>query len=132
MDIQNLIVGLSMIGIGFLVKSAPDSIAGYNTMPIDKKKNVDIEGLSTFMRNGLIIIGLSIIIGYYSFKWIGFTIIADSMTPLVSSVGVTILVIGSQRFDHNKNKKTKLAYFIIGLMIIFVIGQLWRLLHRLL
>ncbi|MGV8091293.1 MAG: DUF3784 domain-containing protein [Mangrovibacterium sp.] len=74
MDILNLIVGLFMIGIGFLVKSAPDLIAGYNTMPQDKKKNVDIEGLSTFMRNGLITIGLSIIIGYYLFKWIGFMI----------------------------------------------------------
>jgi hypothetical protein len=45
-----------MIGIGFLVKSSPDLIAGYNTMPKEEKKNIDIEGLSTFMRNGLITI----------------------------------------------------------------------------
>jgi hypothetical protein len=122
MDILNLIVGLFMIGIGFLVKSAPDLIAGYNTMPKDKKKNVDIEGLSTFMRDGLITIGLSIIIGYYLFKWIGFTMIANSMILIVTLVGVTILVINAQRFDHNKNKKTKLTYFIIGLVILFVIG----------
>ena len=64
MDILNIIVGLFMIGIGFLVKSTPSLIAGYNTMPDDKKKNVDIVGLSTFMRNSLIIIGLSIIAGY--------------------------------------------------------------------
>ena len=69
MDISNLIVGLLMIGIGFLIKSFPNLIAGYNTMSKDKKKNVDIEGLSTFMRNGLIAIGLTIIIGYYLFKW---------------------------------------------------------------
>jgi hypothetical protein len=111
-----------MIGIGFLVKSAPDLIAGYNTMPKDKKKNVDIDGLSTFMRNGLITIGLSIIIGYYLFKWIGFTMIANSMIPIVTLVGVTILVINAQRFDNNKNKKTKLTYFILGLVILFVIG----------
>lgn len=122
MDILNLIVGLFMIGIGFLVKFAPDLIAGYNTMPKDKKKNVDIEGLSTFMRNGLIIIGLSIIIGYYLFKWIGFTMIANSMILIVTLVGVTILVINAQRFDQNKNKKTKLTYFILGLVILYVIG----------
>ena len=52
MDILNLIVGLFMIGVGFLVKSSPDLMAGYNTMPKDKKENVDIESLSTFMRNG--------------------------------------------------------------------------------
>ena len=122
MDILILIVGLFMIGIGFLVKSAPDLIAGYNTMPKDKKKNVDIEGLSTYMRNGLITIGLSIIMGYYLFKWIGFTTIANSMILIVTLVGVTILVITAQRFDHNKNKKTKLTYFILGFVILFVIG----------
>jgi len=104
MDMLNLIVGLFLIGIGFLVKSAPDLIAGYNTMPKDKKKNVDIEGLSTFMRNGLITIGLSIIIGYYLFKWIGFTKIANSMILIVTLVGVSILVIKAQRFDHNRRK----------------------------
>src|SRR5690606_36674836 len=122
MDILNLIVGLFMIGIGFLVKSAPELIARYNTMPKDKKKNVDIEGLSTFMRNGLIIIGLSIIIGYYLFKWIGFTMIANSMILIVSLVGVTILVIYAQKFYKNKTKISKLTYFIFGLVFLFVIG----------
>lgn len=122
MDILNLIVGLFMIGIGFLVKSAPDLIAGYNTMSKDKKKNLDIEGLSTFMRNGLITIGLSIIIGYYLFKWIGFTMIANSMILIVTLVGVTILVLNAQKFDHNKTKKTRLTYSILGLVFLFVIG----------
>lgn len=122
MDLLNLIVGLFMIGIGFLVKSAPGLIGGYNTMSKDQKKNVDIEGLSTFMRNGLITIGLTIIIGYYLFKWIGFTLIANSMILIVTLVGVTILIINAQKFDHNKTKKTKLTYFILGLVFIFVIG----------
>jgi Co/Zn/Cd efflux system component len=122
MDILNLIVGLFMIGIGFLVKSSPNMIAGYNTMSKDKKKNVDIEGLSTFTRNGFIAIGLTIIIGYYLFKWIGLTMIANSMILIVTLIGVIILVINAQRFDHNKNKKTKLTYFILGLVILFVIG----------
>ena len=122
MDILNLIVGFFMIGIGFFVKSVPELIAGYNTMSKDKKKNVNIEGLSSFMRNGLITIGVTIIIGYYLFKWIGFTMIANSMILIVTLVGVTILVLNSQRFDHNKNKKTKLTYFILGSVIVFVIG----------
>lgn len=120
MDILILIVGLFLIGIGFLVKSSPDLIAGYNTMPKDKKKNVDIEGLSTYMRNGLIIIGLTVIIGYYLFKWIGFTTIANSMILLVTVIGVTIMAINAQKFDHNKKKRTKLTYFILGTVIVFV------------
>jgi multidrug efflux pump subunit AcrB len=105
MDVLNLIVGFFIIGIGFIVKSLPDLIAGYNTMPKDKKKNVDIEGLSTYIRNGLIVIGLVIIIGYFLFKWIGLTIIANFMVAIVTLIGTTIMVINAKRFDHNKERK---------------------------
>jgi hypothetical protein len=109
-----------------LVKSAPDLIAGYNTMPKDKKKNVDIDGLSTFMRNGLITIGLTIIIGYFLFKWIGYTMIANSMILIVTLIGVTILVIKAQRFDNNKErKKTDLYYSWIGNYICYWTSNLW-------
>jgi hypothetical protein len=124
MDILNIIVGLFMIGIGFLVKSTPSLIAGYNTMSEDKKKNVDIVGLSTYMRNSLIIIGLSIIAGYYLFKWIGFAVIADAMILIVTLIGVLVMVINAQRFDKNKDKakRVKLTYVILGLVAVFVIG----------
>lgn len=122
MVILNLIVGIFMIGIGFLVKSFPELIAGYNTISKDKKKKVDIEGLSTYIRNGLITIGLTIIAGYFLFKWIGFVMIANSMILIVFLIGVTVLVINAQRFDHNKDKKTKLNYIVPGLVLAFVIG----------
>jgi len=122
MEMLSLIVGLFMIGIGFLVKSVPDLIAGYNTMSKEQKEKVDIEGLSTFLRNGLIAIGISIIAGYYLFKWIGFTLIANSILLIVTLVGVIVLVIKAQKFDHNTDKKTKRTYFILGFIFIFVIG----------
>ena len=126
MDILNIIVGLFIIGIGFLVKSYPSLIAGYNTMSEDKKKNVDIVGLSTYMRNSLIIIGLSIIAGFYLFKWIGFTVIADSMILIATLIGVLIMVINAQRFDKNKDKtkRAKWTYVVLGLVTAFVIGLL--------
>jgi hypothetical protein len=113
-----------MIGIGFLVKSSPSLIAGYNTMSEEEKKNADIVGLSTYIRNSLIVMGLSIIAGYYLFKWIGFTVIAESMILIVSLIGVLIMVINAQRFDNNKNKtkRAKLTYIILGLAAVFVIG----------
>lgn len=115
-----------MIGIGFLVKSVPSLIAGYNTMPEEKKKHVEIDGLSTYMRNSFIIMGLSIIIGYYLFKWLGFIGIANSIMLAVILIGVLIMVINAQRFYHNKNKskRTKLAYFIHGLAIVSVVALL--------
>lgn len=39
-------------------------------MSVEKKKNIDIEGLSTHMRNGFISIGMSMIAGYYAFTWL--------------------------------------------------------------
>jgi hypothetical protein len=122
MDILSLIVGLFMIGLGFLVKSVPDLIAGYSTMPEDKKKNVDIQGLSTYMRNGLITIGLCIITGYFVFKWIGFIMVASSMILLMTTVGLTIMVINAQKYDKNKKQKTRLTYFIPVIAAFFVTG----------
>jgi hypothetical protein len=77
-ELINILTGIFLIGSGFLVKRFPDLIAGYNTMSDERKKNVDIHGLSSLMRNGLIIIGLTIILGYYFFNWIGFANIASS------------------------------------------------------
>lgn len=104
MDLFNLFVGLLLIGTGLLVKSTPNLIAGYNTMPKDKQKNVDIEGLSTHLRNSFVIIGLLIIIGYYIFKWIGFTEIANAMILIVPVIGLPIMIINAQKFDHNRKK----------------------------
>lgn len=130
MDIITLITGLSLIGVGFLVKSSPNLIAGYNTLSEERKRKIDIDGLSTFMRNGLIAIGLSMIAGYYLFNWIGLIMIANLMIVFVPLLGAIILVIGAQRFDpsnyaianKDKKKKTKLTYFILGFVTVSVIG----------
>ncbi|MDR4987780.1 MAG: DUF3784 domain-containing protein [Bacteroidales bacterium] len=121
-DIVVLKIGLIMIGVGFLVKSAPGLIAGYNTMPKEKKAQVDIKGLSTFMRNALILIGLVLIAGYFLFKWLGLPVIANSLLLFVPLFGSAIAVIKAQKFDHNKDKKTKLPYIIIGAVLLFVTG----------
>jgi hypothetical protein len=111
-----------MIGLGFIVKSFPNLIAGYNTMPAEKKKNVDIDGLSTFMRNGFITMGLALIAGYYMFRWLGFSKIANLMILIVLLTGVTVLIIKAQKFDHNRDRKSKPAYFAVAFIILFVTG----------
>ena len=45
----HILTGVFLIVVGLLVKRFPMLIAGYNTMPAEKKKNVDIAGLSSFM-----------------------------------------------------------------------------------
>lgn len=124
MDILIVFVGLFMIGIGFLVKSFPNLIAGYNTMPKEKKQNVNIEGLSAMMRDGFIAIGVLIIIGYFFFKWMGLIMIANSMILIVILIGTTIILIKAQKFDHNKSNKSYAAYLTMGFVFVFVIGLL--------
>ncbi len=102
MDVVIWLIGLLLIGCGFLVKYAPDVIAGYNTMPEDKKKNVDVEGLSTFLRNGLVLIGTLIIAGFYLFRWLSLDAINENIMLIVVLGGVLFLVIYARRYDHNK------------------------------
>ncbi|MEW5845136.1 MAG: DUF3784 domain-containing protein [Bacteroidota bacterium] len=123
MDILIIIIGLFLVTLGFLVKAYPNLIAGYNTMPEDKKKNVGIEGLSTFIRNGLAITGLTIIGGYFIFKWSGYTTIANLMVVIVTLAGVTIIAVKAQRFDHNR-RKSKLHILVLGAATIFVASLL--------
>jgi len=106
MEIINLITGLSLIGVGFLVKRFPDLIAGYNTMSTEQKKNVDIDGLSTFMRNALIGIGTTLIVAYYLFKLVGLNTKSYPIVLIILvGVGVMVMVIIAQKFDHNNKKR---------------------------
>jgi hypothetical protein len=122
MAVLNTMLGLFLIGLGFLVKASPDLISGYNTMSKENKKKVDIVGLSTFLRNGFITIGLIIIVGYWFFKLIGLSMISNSLTPISILVGVLILAIYPNRFDHNEAKKSKLPVIIVlSTSVIFVL-----------
>jgi len=104
--VVNLITGLFLIGIGFLVKSSPDLISGYSTMSKEKKKNVDIVGLSTFMKKGFIIMGITMIILSLFIKVLHlkeiFSVWVIIFIPLV---GTIFLAIKAQKFDGNKKAK---------------------------
>lgn len=123
MAILSLIIGILLIGIGFLVKTAPDMIAGYNSLPKEKKENIDILGLSSFIRNVLIITGLSVIIGYNLFSILGLSIIGSIVIFISVFGGITVIIMNSNKFDHNKQKtKSKIIYFVWGLIILMTIG----------
>ena len=62
MIIFSIVIGLLLIVLGFLVKRYPDLIAGYNSLSPEAKARVDIDGLSTMMRNQFFIMGMLMII----------------------------------------------------------------------
>lgn len=127
MGILNLIVGLFFIGIGFLVKAFPNLISGYNTMTKEQQENVDIESLSSLMKNSFIAIGVIIIVGSYFFNWIGLPMIASFLILISILGGVTIMIVKSRKFyPGQSDKKWKAAYVILGIVTLFIFGLLYH------
>lgn len=123
MNIPHIVIGLFLIGIGLLVRKFPVLIAGYNTMPKEEKKNVDVNGLSKLMRNGLVAIGLSIMIGYHLFAWLELTLLADLVIMLAIFVGLTIMLIMAQKFDGNRQQRGKwLGPTIMAIITIILVA----------
>ena len=97
-----LLAGSFVIVCGLLVNRFPMLISGYNTLPKEKRKNVDIDGLSSFMRRHLVIIGGLLILFTTILELTGqqeaFSIILAVYLP----VYVIWMVVRAQRYDHNK------------------------------
>jgi tRNA 2-selenouridine synthase SelU len=49
MEYVNIGTGLFLIIIGFAIVKYPTLIAGYNTMSEERKKKVDVDGLSSWI-----------------------------------------------------------------------------------
>jgi hypothetical protein len=118
--------GLFFIVLGFLVKAFPNLIAGYNTMSKKQKEKVDIEGLSIFMRNGLIVIGLIVIIGYIALTSLGQHVSIDFFIPSVILIGVVFLFFNAKKFDQNEGGlvKSKMKSVFMIVILVFVIGMI--------
>ncbi|MBT8259745.1 MAG: DUF3784 domain-containing protein [Bacteroidia bacterium] len=97
-----LLTGIILIFCGLLVKKKPNLIAGYNTLNIEEQKKIDVNKLSTVMRNYLIVIGcLSIIFIVISYMFQ----LKESLRLLINIsfilLGIFILVIKGQRFPKD-------------------------------
>lgn len=101
-------------------------IAGYNTMPEEKRKNVDIESLGRFIGNYMLLLGLLLAIGgvllYAGYKTLGIILIVFPQFILTPYV-----LIRSQKYDKNlveadgsMKKSAKVMYRIIVGVIAFV------------
>ena len=97
-----LLVGTLLIILGLLIKRFPMLIAGYNTMPAEQKKNVDIEGLSSFMRRHMVIIGALWVLISVGLEWCGQTKTGSLIYLFYITPYTFWMVIRAQRYDHNR------------------------------
>lgn len=66
-----------------------------------KKKNFDISGFASLMRNCLVLMGMIIIVGHYALSYLGFIKLTDYLI-LISLGGVLpILLIRGRKYDEN-------------------------------
>ena len=98
-----IFTGVILIVVGLLVKLNPNLLAGYNTMLEEKKKEIDIEKVSTIARNVLVLMGAAVIdasIIMYFFKVS--KKIQVNIISLIIVLGVVILIIWSNRVPKLK------------------------------
>ena len=98
-----IFTGFILIVVGLLVKLNPNLLAGYTTMPEEKKKEIDIEKVSTIARNVLVLMGAAII--YASIIMYFFEVskkIQVNIISLIIVLGVVILIIWSNRVPKLK------------------------------
>ncbi len=97
-------------------------IAGYNTMPKEKKDNVDVVGLANFMAKSFFGIGVFALAG---------SLIASRWCPdlfpaviMICTGGIFLMVFGAQKFDKNKrSKKDKLILIALLALAVLVLGS---------
>lgn len=101
MYISELITGIILIIAGLLVRPFPNLIAGYNTLSKADKDKIDIGRLSTFMRNALVGLGITVILIGIITKSLE---IKQHYSVLISSTLIVLTVI-YMAFKGNSFKK---------------------------
>jgi multisubunit Na+/H+ antiporter MnhB subunit len=108
MGIIVVIFALLLAGCGVLVKKYPNTISGYNTMPPERRANVDIETVASLLQKGFLTIAAATIVIYFAFALLKMPLvaaIAGLLAPIF--VGTPILLVMAQKHDKNPRKRAK-------------------------
>ncbi|NLA11689.1 MAG: DUF3784 domain-containing protein [Firmicutes bacterium] len=134
MVLTGIIIFIILASCGAVVKYGKQHwlIAGYNTMPPEKKKNVDITGLANFMANSFFGIGAFALVGsLVTSRW------CPNLFPyllILCSAGTVLMLPVAQKFDHNKRsgreKKVLLAVLAFAGIVLITIVCLMIYSHR--
>lgn len=92
--------------LGLLVRKNPKLIAGYNTMSPERQKkvDVDVEGLRTFMCRVFCMIGVLLVLCHYLLVLAGMSgqIALLLSVVLVPMLGAFYILIAAQRYDRGR------------------------------
>lgn len=78
------IIGVLLILLGFAVKQWPNLIAGYQQLPEAKRKKIDVNKLTSMLRNMLVLMGSAGIVLHYVFAWFNWY----AIQPFATSISI--------------------------------------------
>lgn len=117
---------LILFALGWLIRfrKAYWLISGYNTMPSEKKKNVDMEKLGPLIGNGCFAIGAILFAGILLIT-LGLTAFGFGVLALLVPVVIGLLVT-AQKYDHNAHKESgslkTSAKVALALVVVFLLA----------
>ena len=98
-----IFTGFMLIIVGLLVKQYPNLLAGYNTLSEDKKKEIDIEKVSTIARNVIVLTGAAVIDASIIMYFIEVSKkIQVNIISVIIVLGLVVLIIWSNRVPKLK------------------------------
>lgn len=86
-----------------MVQKNPNLIAGFNALTSEDKEKVEVKALATFVRNGLVIIGIVLIVISIIFRIFQLPNMADVMLIIVPIIGTIFLAMGVENFTKGSN-----------------------------
>jgi hypothetical protein len=104
-------------GMGLFMKKHPELIAGYNTMPKEKLKNVDIQAIGNLFCKGFRVMAVSMAVLYLVLRLPVKLPIPIAMNGFLAPIflGTPILMAMAQKYD--KNPRGRIAkYLPAGIM----------------
>lgn len=122
------VILLVLVGWAIKYKRAYWLISGYNTMSVEKKKNVDVESLGRFMGNACFVMA-GIIFTALLFGMMGSGLVFGMVFALLMPTAIFI-IIRAQKFDNNtrdadgkmKTSAKIMVGSIVGFLLIVSIG----------
>ena len=98
-----IFTGFMLIIVVLIVKQYPNLLAGYNTLSEDKKKEIDIEKVSTIARNVIVLTGAAVIDASIIMYFIEVSKkIQVNIISVIIILGLVVLIIWSNRVPKLK------------------------------
>jgi hypothetical protein len=119
-----IFLSLLFIGIGFLInsKNAENLLAGYNTLSIEKRKNVDLHGYLRLFKKFHLFLGFSLMVFGLGLYLLGDETVLIFFITIYPILAYLIFIIMGMRFDKNPSDFKKYAgVLVLVISLILVI-----------